>query len=134
MKKKIIKTEDLKFKDFFKFSEIIQKYQKENSRASQVVLCVEKITTYWFIGKRTCNNHYEVCNWFNWLYSHSTFNAKEILIQMQKADSRVDYADLLMQLSNELLNEDNLQIMNSLKKVGNINKSYGKMFKIIEEY
>lgn len=128
--------------DNIKFETLNKKYLPRTgegeTKATQIVTCLNKLVYRYYNDGDIFDNTYflesytDLTDYANWLYHHTTTEAKVILDEISNCHKGSDYEDLLKDLADTLFNEDYLTKQNKLEKVGTIYDCYGK-FKFEEE-
>lgn len=138
------------WEDFEVFDSNINKYMptmgEGETIASQICTAVNKLVYKWYNDGDVYDNTYYLTGWANdlssyanWLYKLEDYvgeclqsnMVKEILDSIINVDSNSDYAELLFDLCDCLIDEEELETFNDYEKVGSIYKCEGK-FKFID--
>ena len=103
------------------------------TKAMQIATAVNKLVyKYYNDGDVFDNTHglegwaNDLSSYANWLYYHTTDKAEEILNKIYEVKTESEYEDLLKELADELLNEEYLAELNTIKKEKTIYECDGK--------
>lgn len=103
------------------------------TKAMQVTTAVNKLVyKYYNDGDVYDNTHHlegwanDLSSYANWLYYYTTDKAQEILNKIYEVKTEEEYEDLSKELADELLNEEYLAELNTIKKEKTIYECDGK--------